>query len=125
MSRRNIFSGEEAVEYCSPLKETQLPVDMFNTLGKVFKRLNEKTKNTHWCNHLCSRVFHLFAERHASRTLSHFVLDLQSIRAKVWTSPPLLLRFIPADCSFSNVNGARLGLGFLPCQLATGAVGRI
>ncbi|MEQ2205679.1 hypothetical protein XENOCAPTIV_008988, partial [Xenoophorus captivus] len=51
-------------------------------------------------------------------------LDSLCIIAKDW-NPPSLLRFIPADCSFSNVNGARLGLGFLPCQLATGAVGRI
>lgn len=60
-----------------------------------------------------------------SDAVGHFALYLPGIITKVWTSPPLLLRFIPADCSFSNANGARLGLGFLPCQLATGAVGRI
>lgn len=59
---------------------------------------------------------------------------LLGVATKVWTCPlpnppapptPLLLRFIPADCSFSNANGVGQGLGFLPCQLATGAVGRI
>lgn len=46
---------------------------------------------------------------------------------KVWmpTIPTPRLHFIPADCSFSNANGSSLGLGFLPCQLATGSVGRI
>lgn len=60
-----------------------------------------------------------------SDTVLHLALYLPGIITKVWRVPPLLLRFIPADCSFSNANGARLGLGFLPCQLATGAVGRI
>lgn len=60
--------------------------------------------------------------------LLHFPLILQYHFKKFGClpNPPLLLpHFIPADCSFSNANGASLGLGFLPCQLATGAVGRI
>lgn len=47
---------------------------------------------------------------------------------KVLDAPPSHTRtqhFIPADCSFSNANGSSLGLGFLPCQLATGSVGQI
>lgn len=64
-------------------------------------------------------------EQWLSDMVLHFALYLPGIITKVWMSTPLLLRFIPADCSFSNANGARLGLGFLPCQLATGAVGRI
>lgn len=56
--------------------------------------------------------------------LSFCSIILKSLGASL--TPPLLLpHFIPADCSFSNANGASLGLGFLPCQLATGAVGRI
>lgn len=56
----------------------------------------------------------------ASLTLSRiFVLNLSAINAKVLESSPPhqippLLRFIPADCSFSNVNGARLGAKVSP-----------
>lgn len=59
-------------------------------------------------------------------------LHLLGVATKVWTCHPplsthhppvpllLLLRFIPADCSFSNANGVGQGLGFLPVSWPLG-----
>lgn len=46
----------------------------------------------------------------------HYIISHQckSFRVLPTTRIPPLLRFIPADCSFSNVNGARLGAKVSP-----------
>lgn len=65
--------------------------------------------------------FGLFWVHGLSNTLLRFWFSFQKFGC-----PHLAqLHFIPADCSFSNANGSSLGLGFLPCQLATGSVGQI